>query len=73
MNYNIALEIMCARCINYEVCGGTGCQPKNDLKELISEIEVFFSEMKKVTNNVTNKRPTSSKMETVQEDDSNVT
>lgn len=35
MNYNIALEIMCARCINYGVCGGTGCQSKKDLEELI--------------------------------------
>lgn len=66
--YKMGIEIMCARCINYEVCGGTGCQPKNDLKELISEIEATVSKMEKVTNNVTNKRPTSSKMETVQED-----
>lgn len=35
MNYNIALEIMCAHCINNEVCGGIGCQPKKDLEELI--------------------------------------
>lgn len=35
MNYNIALEIMCARCIDYEACGGTGCVPKQGLEELI--------------------------------------
>jgi hypothetical protein len=31
-----AIKIMCERCINYEVCQGTGCEPK---KILIKEIE----------------------------------
>lgn len=48
MNYNIALEIMCAHCINYEVCGGTGCQPKKDLEELIELVEETVSKMNTV-------------------------
>ena len=28
---------MCKRCINHEMCQGTGCKPKNDLQELIDE------------------------------------
>lgn len=30
---NEAIEIMCRRCINYEVCSGTGCEPKRALKK----------------------------------------
>ena len=33
MNYNEALETMCKRCTNYEVCQGTGCGPKKTLAE----------------------------------------
>ena len=28
---------MCKRCINHEMCQGTGCKPKNDLQELIDK------------------------------------
>lgn len=27
-----AIEIMCRRCINYEICSGTGCEPKRILE-----------------------------------------
>lgn len=33
--YQEALETMCGRCINHEMCQGTGCNPKNILKELV--------------------------------------
>lgn len=33
--YQEALETMCKRCINHEMCQGTGCQPKKDLQELV--------------------------------------
>ena len=51
MNYNEALEIMCIRCTNYEVCQGTGCQPKKDLVEfpykIISTLEGSIERVQK--------------------------
>lgn len=35
-----ALDTMCKRCINYEVCQGTGCQPKKTLTETILKGDV---------------------------------
>ena len=32
MTPNEAIEIMCRRCINYEICSGTGCEPKRVLE-----------------------------------------
>ena len=32
MTPNEAIEIMCRRCINYEICSGTGCEPKRILE-----------------------------------------
>lgn len=32
-----ALETMCRRCTNYEMCQGTGCNPKNVLSELVEK------------------------------------
>ena len=32
MTPNEAIEIMCRRCINYEICSGTGCEPKRTLE-----------------------------------------
>lgn len=29
------LNTMCRRCINYEVCEGSGCAPKKELRHLI--------------------------------------
>ena len=37
MIYEEALDIMCKRCTNYEMCQGTGCNPKNVLAELIEK------------------------------------
>lgn len=48
MNYNIALEIMCARRINYERCGDTSCQPKKDLEELIELVGETVSKIKTI-------------------------
>lgn len=33
--YKKALETMCERCINHEMCMGTGCAPKKELEELV--------------------------------------
>jgi len=30
-----ALEIMCERCCNHDMCMGTGCEPKRKIMELI--------------------------------------
>ena len=38
--YKAELETMCKRCINYDVCQGTGCGPKKDLAELIKGVEL---------------------------------
>lgn len=35
--YKDALETMCRRCANYEMCQGTGCGPKKALTELIAD------------------------------------
>ena len=32
-----AIKIMCERCINYEVCQGTGCEPKKVLERLTED------------------------------------
>ena len=32
MTPNEAIETMCRRCINYEMCSGTGCEPKRILE-----------------------------------------
>lgn len=39
MTLQESLDLMCRRCENYEVCEGTGCQPKNNLQELIDDWE----------------------------------
>jgi len=44
MSPNEAIEIMCRRCINYETCSGTGCEPKKTLEthnttDFISKID----------------------------------
>lgn len=31
------LEIMCKRCTNNEICQGTGCTPKKEIKKYIEE------------------------------------
>ena len=31
------LEIMCKRCTNHEICQGTGCTPKKEIKKYIDE------------------------------------
>ena len=49
MNYNEALETMCTRCTNYEVCQGTGCEPKKTLAKAPSEI--IFKLEQQATNN----------------------
>lgn len=36
MDVHEAIDIMCRRCINYEVCQGTGCGPKKVLTEWAS-------------------------------------
>ena len=38
MTYNEALETMCKRCTNYEVCRGTGCEPKKTLAEFPNKV-----------------------------------
>lgn len=35
--YQEALKTMCGKCINHEMCQGTGCNPKNILKELVGK------------------------------------
>ena len=37
--YEEALTCMCRRCMNYAVCSGTGCEPKNTLQRLIDKAE----------------------------------
>ena len=37
MNYEDALKIMCERCVNHEICQGTGCTPRHKLQELIEK------------------------------------
>ena len=32
-----ALKQMCKRCINHEICQGTGCTPKKEIKKYIDE------------------------------------
>lgn len=34
-NFKEAINVMCKRCINYEVCQGTGCEPKNTLLRVL--------------------------------------
>lgn len=36
-----SLESMCRRCVNYEICQGTGCEPLNVLKKFIIEQELI--------------------------------
>lgn len=36
--YKEALETMCRRCTNYEMCQGTGCGPRKTLQELIDDV-----------------------------------
>lgn len=35
--YREALVTMCERCVNHEMCQGTGCTPKNNLNELVNK------------------------------------
>lgn len=37
--YLESIKIMCERCINHEICMGTGCTPKNRLKVLYDHAE----------------------------------
>ena len=37
MNKDELLEIMCKRCTNHEICQGTGCTPKKEIKKYIDE------------------------------------
>lgn len=34
------LNCMCERCINHEVCMGTGCAPRNDLHKFLMEVRL---------------------------------
>lgn len=36
-----SIETMCKRCINYEICQGTGCAPKNKLENLLEVLEKY--------------------------------
>lgn len=47
MNYNKALEKMCAKCIDYETCGGTGCVDKQILRWSIESAE-YLAEIMEV-------------------------
>lgn len=47
MNYNKALEKMCAKCIDYETCGGMGCVPKQILRWSIESAE-YLTEIMEV-------------------------
>lgn len=31
------LEIMCKKCTNHEICQGTGCTPKKEIKKYIEK------------------------------------
>ena len=37
MEYQNALNVMCNRCVNHEICQGTGCSPKQKLQELVTK------------------------------------
>jgi hypothetical protein len=37
MDIKEAIAIMCERCINYEMCQGTGCEPKKVLERLTED------------------------------------
>lgn len=37
MDINEALNTMCERCYNHEVCMGTGCEPKKTLEALVQK------------------------------------
>lgn len=39
MKYNEAIETMCKRCTNYDVCQGTGCEPKKTLAEFPNKVK----------------------------------
>lgn len=32
-----SLDMMCKRCVNYEICQGSGCEPKKVLNTFITE------------------------------------
>lgn len=49
--YKAALETMCKRCENYEVCQGTGCGPK---KELADAIQLLKSQKEIIEQNEDN-------------------
>lgn len=49
--YKAALETMCKRCKNYEVCQGTGCGPK---KELADAIQLLKSQKEIIEQNEDN-------------------
>jgi len=36
-----SLESMCRRCVNYEMCQGTGCEPLKMLKSFIIEQDLI--------------------------------
>ncbi len=36
------LDVMCKRCINHEVCNGTGCSPREELYKAIDDYDHFF-------------------------------
>lgn len=45
MDYNRALEKMCAKCIDYETCGGTVCVTKQILRWAIESAEYLDKSM----------------------------
>lgn len=44
MTRDEAIEIMCRRCVNHEICSGTGCGPLRTLKEESSCVYEFKQE-----------------------------
>lgn len=49
MTYEEAIETMCNRCINFEVCGGTGCAPKKTLERSTESKEPYIFALKAIT------------------------
>lgn len=49
MTFNEALETMCERCINHEMCMGTGCAPKKTLERSTESKEPYSFALKAIT------------------------
>ena len=52
MNYKVLLETMCKRCINHEICQGTGCHPKNELEKLAERANKEKHDFSKATKEI---------------------